>query len=171
MKILCTSFALAALLVAAPLALSACADSKSNDPSDGGSSATGGPEAPASKAAKPTPGRVLVAHILVAFLGAERSTATRSKEEAEALAKQLLAQVRGGSDIRELMTKHSDDPGPGVYGIFTNPSAQKQGDYPRHGMAPAFGDVGFSLAVGETGLAPFDPVKSPFGWHVIQRLE
>ncbi|MFT5049926.1 MAG: peptidyl-prolyl cis-trans isomerase B (cyclophilin B) [Chlamydiales bacterium] len=41
----------------------------------------------------------------------------------------------------------------------------------REQMVPAFGDVGFLLEVGEVGLAPFDPAKSPYGWHVIKRLE
>ena len=38
-------------------------------------------------------------------------------------------------------------------------------------MVPAFGEVGFSLAPGEIGIAEYDPVKSPYGWHVIKRLE
>jgi parvulin-like peptidyl-prolyl isomerase len=38
-------------------------------------------------------------------------------------------------------------------------------------MVPAFGDVGFTLRVGEIGLAPHDPTTSPFGWHVIKRIE
>jgi peptidyl-prolyl cis-trans isomerase B (cyclophilin B) len=43
--------------------------------------------------------------------------------------------------------------------------------FPRDEMVPAFGDVGFALAVGEFGLAPYDQTASPFGWHVIKRLE
>ncbi|MGE0552335.1 MAG: peptidylprolyl isomerase [Gemmatimonadales bacterium] len=43
--------------------------------------------------------------------------------------------------------------------------------YPRQGMAPAFGDVGWRLQVGQIGVAPFDPDKSPFGWHIIKRVE
>ena len=41
----------------------------------------------------------------------------------------------------------------------------------RDGMVPGFGDVAFSLEVGECGVAPHDPVASPYGWHVIKRLE
>ena len=41
----------------------------------------------------------------------------------------------------------------------------------REQMVPAFGDVGFGLKVGEIGLAPFDPKTSPFGIHVIKRLQ
>jgi parvulin-like peptidyl-prolyl isomerase len=38
-------------------------------------------------------------------------------------------------------------------------------------MVPGFGDVAFELKVGEVGLCPFDGVRSPFGFHVIKRLE
>ena len=43
--------------------------------------------------------------------------------------------------------------------------------FSRDEMVPAFGDVGFALAVGEIGLAAYDQTSSPFGWHVIKRLE
>jgi parvulin-like peptidyl-prolyl isomerase len=38
-------------------------------------------------------------------------------------------------------------------------------------MVPAFGDVGFALPPGQIGMAEYDPVKSPYGWHIIKRLE
>jgi parvulin-like peptidyl-prolyl isomerase len=38
-------------------------------------------------------------------------------------------------------------------------------------MVPAFGNVGFSLAPGEIGMAEYDPRTSPYGWHIIKRLE
>jgi len=49
---------------------------------------------------------------------------------------------------------------------------KRQADFahPRGAMVPAFGDVGFSLAVEEVGLATYDKDASPFGWHVIKRL-
>jgi hypothetical protein len=42
---------------------------------------------------------------------------------------------------------------------------------PRDKMVPAFGDVGFSLTPGAVGLAMYDTNTSPFGYHVIRRLE
>ena len=42
--------------------------------------------------------------------------------------------------------------------------------YERSMMAPAFGDVSFSLGVGEVGLAWYDPNRSKFGWHIIKRI-
>ncbi|MBL8696448.1 MAG: peptidylprolyl isomerase [Planctomycetes bacterium] len=67
--------------------------------------------------------------------------------------------------------KNSNDPGPGKYGMFIDSKQRKAGDYPRNEMAGAFGDVGFTLKLNEVGLAVHDPVKSPFGWHVIKRIE
>lgn len=116
------------------------------------------------------PGRIRVAHVLVAFQGAESSTAQRSKADAAKLALDLFNAARGGENFDMLM-KNSNDPGPGKYGMFTDSKQAKPGDFPRDGMAGAFGDVGFTLKLNEVGLAVFDPVKSPFGWHVIKRIE
>ena len=55
--------------------------------------------------------------------------------------------------------------------MFKDPATRQQGDYPASGMAAAFTDVGFSLNLGEIGMAVYDPVKSGFGWHIIKRIE
>ena len=44
------------------------------------------------------------------------------------------------------------------------------GAFPREQMVPAFGNIGFKLKVGEVGLAEFDSKTSPFGFHIIKRL-
>ncbi len=41
----------------------------------------------------------------------------------------------------------------------------------RGNMATGFGDLSFSLAVGEIGIAEYDPKTSPFGWHIIKRVQ
>jgi hypothetical protein len=113
--------------------------------------------------------RVQVEHILIAFAGAQRARATRTREEAEALAARLLDQIGQGADFSALRKANSDDPGPGIYAMVVGLS---QGDeYPRSGMARAFGDTGWRLKVGEIGVAAYDPDASPFGWHIIKRLE
>jgi hypothetical protein len=43
--------------------------------------------------------------------------------------------------------------------------------YPRGAMVPAFGDVGFALEVGQVGIADFHSENSPFGWHIIRRVD
>ena len=44
-------------------------------------------------------------------------------------------------------------------------------EYGRDNMVPAFGNVGFPLALGEIGVADYDPSTSPYGYHVIKRVE
>jgi len=71
-----------------------------------------------------------------------------------------------------LVTEFSEDSHPGIYGIsnFGISANRADNEYARESLVPAFGDVSFSLAVGDIGLAEYDPVKSPYGWHVIKRL-
>ena len=116
-------------------------------------------------------GIVQVQHVLLAFQGANRSRATRSKDEAEQLAAEIYARALAGEEFGALMAEYSDDSGPGIYTMFAPGAEAPPGAYPRRGMAGAFGDVGWRLAVGELGVAPFEQLASPFGWHVIKRLE
>src|SRR5688500_2710108 len=117
------------------------------------------------------PERITLQHILISFAGTQ-TEATRSKAEAETLAKEVVERVKKGEDFTAIMKKLSDDPGEGVYSL-ANRGVRQQGrdEYPRDGMVPAFGNVGFALEVGAVGLASFDPAASPFGWHVIKRLK
>lgn len=107
--------------------------------------------------------KVTVQHILVSFQGAPRMTGvTRSLDEAKALAADLFARVGRGEDFTALMQQHSNDPGPGTYPM-TRAS--------RSGMVPGFGNVGWRLQVGEIGVAPHHASDSPYGWHIIKRVE
>jgi len=78
-----------------------------------------------------------------------------ARERAEALAKR----ARDGEDFGELARQHSEGPSKvdgGDVGFF------KRGE-----MVAAFDQVAFGLKLNEVS----DPVRSPFGWHVIQALE
>ncbi|MCA8952340.1 MAG: peptidylprolyl isomerase [Planctomycetes bacterium] len=115
---------------------------------------------------------VRVKHVLIQFKGVNRSRATRSKEEAEMLAAEIYKKATAGEDFDALM-KQSEDPGPGDYTMSTA-AKPPAGAFKRSGpggMVAAFGDVGWRLEVGQVGVAPFDAVASPFGWHIIKRLE
>jgi hypothetical protein len=130
---------------------------------------------PAPAAAEPArqvpPQRVKIHHVLISFAG-RGTAATRTQAEAEKLAADVAAQAEAGGDFKALMKQYSDDTGGGVYTMFDGPPQQKRAtEYLRNEMVPAFGDVGFTLDVGEIGVAPFDPKKSPYGWHIIQRIE
>ena len=58
---------------------------------------------------------VTVAHILIGFQGASRSTQTRTKDEAEARTAQVLARALDGEDFDALVDEFSEDPGRGPY--------------------------------------------------------
>jgi hypothetical protein len=106
---------------------------------------------------------VKLQHVLLAFVGAKRgSESGHTMEEARALASDVLARARAGEDFTALMQQYSGDDGPGTYTLTQDDRAT----YAQH-----FGDVGFRLQVGEIGVAPYHHVKSPFGWHVIKRIE
>jgi hypothetical protein len=130
-----------------------------------------------SSAPEPAPGaaepeHIKLQHILISFTGkVPGKDITRSEAEARALATQLLERARAGEDFDALVKQYTDDRHPGIYGLSNRGVAAAQGEFPRERMVPAFGDVGFTLQVGETGMAPYDPGKSPYGWHVIRRLE
>ena len=106
---------------------------------------------------------ITVQHVLIAFQGAPRiQGVTRSKDEAKVLAEQVWKEALAGADFKALMKQHSNDGGPGEYPMT------KAG---RMQMVKGFGDVGFRLAVGEIGVAPWDQTASPFGWHIIKRVK
>jgi hypothetical protein len=107
--------------------------------------------------------KVKLQHILLAFVGAMRgSESGHTMEEARTLASEVLARARAGEDFTALMQQYSGDEGPGTYVLTQDDRAT---------YAKSFGDVGFRLQVGEIGVAPYHHVKSPFGWHIIKRLE
>jgi len=120
------------------------------------------------------PDRITVQHILISFKGAiDKPAVTRTRQEAEALAKALLERIKNGEDFGALVKGYTDDQHPGIYSMsnFNVKPDPSKAEYPRDRMVKAFGDVGFSLKVGEVGMASYDQVKSPFGWHIIKRLQ
>ncbi len=129
---------------------------------------------------KKEPEYIKVQHILIAFKdaigfkahgGPPPKAANRSQQEAEALATQLLERVKKGEDFGSLVKEYTDDSDPGIYGMSNTGAPGKQGYYPRNGMVAAFGDTGFPLALGEIGMSVYDTKKSPYGWHIVKRIE
>jgi len=118
------------------------------------------------------PQHVQVQHILIGFTGSVPGKAiSRSKEEAKTLSYQILDRARKGEDFDELVKQYTDDSPPGIYGMSEKGLPPGPGEYPRDGMVAAFGNVGFNISVGNIGIADYDPQSSPFGWHIIKRLE
>ena len=122
--------------------------------------------------AGPAPDNVVVQHLLVSFAGRlPGRVVARSQADAATLAASLLARAQHGDDFDALVKEFTDDRHPGVYTMVGRGQVPGPGQYGRDQMVPGFGDVAFSLAVGEIAMCPFDGVKSPFGWHLIKRIE
>ncbi|MCC7023663.1 MAG: peptidylprolyl isomerase [Thermomicrobiales bacterium] len=116
------------------------------------------------------PERITLQHVLVAFAGTG-TRATRTRGEAEALATETLARAREGEPFDDLVRELTDDAFPGIYQLCNSGIVPEAGgEFRRDAMVPAFGDVGFTLAPGEIGMAAFAPRTSPFGWHIIKRI-
>ncbi len=106
---------------------------------------------------KNTAASVSARHILIAYEGSERSTATRTKEEAQALAEEVLAKIKDGESVEDLASQYSDDAG----------SKDKGGDLGKFEsgvMTPKFEEAAFALEVGATS----EIVETDFGFHIIE---
>ena len=118
---------------------------------------------------------VTVQHLLVSFSGSG-TNAIRSKADASVMAKELFEEAKTTDDFPGMIQTHTDDSYPGIYQIanyqvVASDKTAKGRVHRRTGLVPAFGNVGFSLEVGEIGMAEFDPEDSPFGWHIIKRIK
>lgn len=97
---------------------------------------------------------------------------TRTLEEAQELAKEILKRAQDGEDFDALVKEYTDDQHPGIYkmsNIDVTPAGE--GEASRARMVTAFGDVSFSLRVSEIGMTEFSPETSMYGWHIIKRLQ
>lgn len=109
-------------------------------------------------------GEIHVRHILVSPDPNEKDTTKAdadAKAKADNVAKQLQADPLNGALWTELAQKESKDPG----------SADKGGDLgwvnSYSGFVKEFEDAMYGLSDGQVS----DPVKSQYGYHIIQRLE
>jgi hypothetical protein len=110
------------------------------------------------KPSDPAPGAdsedvIEASHVLIAYQGARRSQATRTKQEAQQLAEKVLKEAKAGKSFAELTKEFSDD---------------KKGAPLR--LTPK--RMGGPLAKALTALKPGEisgVVESPFGFHVILR--
>jgi foldase protein PrsA len=121
---------------------------------------------------KDEPDSVVVQHILVSFKNKVRGKELdRTKKEAQALAEELLDRAQAGEEFDALVKEYTDDQYPGIYRLTNRGAPLMQNSHERKSMAVYFGDVSFGLEIGEVGLAKYHPGNSPYGWHVIKRLE
>jgi peptidyl-prolyl cis-trans isomerase C len=79
----------------------------------------------------------------------------------EATAKKIIGELKKGGDFAALSKQYSKDPG----------AAQQGGDlgfFKKTDMVPEFADAAFAMKDNEVSPAP---IKTQFGWHVIQTME
>jgi hypothetical protein len=122
------------------------------DPSN--PAASTGPDAPAEE--------ISAQHLLVMYQGSKSAPRSikRSKEEARARAVEALDSIKRGQDFDKVVSAYTDEPG----GAARRGSL---GKFTRDRMVKAFADAAFALEVGEISAV----IESPFGFHVIRRLE
>ena len=105
------------------------------------------------------PGNIRASHILVSYAGVERTTATRTKEEAEELIKEIKGKLDAGEDFEDLAATYSDCP-----------SAENKGDlgfFRKGQMVKPFENAAFALEPGQVS----DIVETKFGYHIIKRSQ
>ena len=101
--------------------------------------------------------QVSASHILLAYSGAQNSSATRTRDEALDEMNGLKSQLDEGADFAELAIAHSDCP--------SSPQGGDLGDFGRGMMVPEFETAAFAMGVGDVS----DVVETAFGYHLIQR--
>ena len=118
------------------------------------------------------PDRVVVQHILIGFKkSVPGKTLDRTKREARALADELLRRAQEGEDFSELVKEYTNDAYPGFM-ILTNKDAPRvPGGTPRNQVVAKFGDLSFRLEVDEIDMVTYHAALSPYGYHIIKRVE
>ncbi len=92
-------------------------------------------------------------HILI-------KTEDKGEEKAKKVSYEILEKLKKGEDFAKLAREFSEDPG-------SKDTGGDLGYFGRGQMVPEFEEVSFSLEVGEFS----EPVKTPFGYHIIQVLD
>ena len=102
---------------------------------------------------------VHVSHILVQWKGLKRTTSERSKVEADERALLALTELNDGVPFADVAKKYSD-----------GPAGSRGGDlgwFQQGQMVPQFDEAAFALQAGQTSGI----VESPYGYHIIRRVE
>ena len=91
------------------------------------------------------------------YSGSARSTATRTKDEAQTLITSLKTKIDDGGLFADLAKEHSDCP--------SGRSGGDLGQFGRGQMVPAFEQSAFGMEIGQVS----DVVETDFGYHLITR--
>jgi hypothetical protein len=108
------------------------------------------------------PQSITARHVLVEYMGARSADTSivRTREQARAVAIEVLERARAGDDFARLAVEYSDEAGAGARGGAL-------GRFGRGKFVPEFDAAAFALKPGEISGV----IETPFGFHIIQRLE
>jgi parvulin-like peptidyl-prolyl isomerase len=124
------------------------------------------------QAKKGEPDKVVVQHILVGFKkSVQGKEISRSRKQARALTLSLMDRIEAGEDFDALVKEYTNDSYPGIMTLINEGARLEPKSTPRKKVVLRFGDVSFRLEVGEVEIANYHVQMSPFGWHIIKRLE
>ena len=101
--------------------------------------------------------RIRASHILLMYAGSARSSAKRSKQQAQTEIEALNQKLAGGEDFAALARAHSDCP--------SGKSGGDLGEFGRGQMVGPFEQAAFGLPIGQTSGV----VETDFGYHLIKR--
>jgi hypothetical protein len=121
----------------------------------------GEPNTPAGEST-PGPEEISAQHLLVMYQGSKSAPRKikRSRDEARIRAQEALEAIKKGQDFDQVVATYTDEPG-------GTTRRGRLGRFSRDRMVKVFSDAAFALEVGEVSAI----VESPFGFHVIRRLE
>ncbi len=88
---------------------------------------------------------------------------------AEETAAELFSRAVGGEDFDQLVKARTYDSHPGIYSMTRTKGAADARF--REEMVAAFWKAAWRLKPGEVGVTLYDRYDSPFGYHIIKRLE
>lgn len=97
-------------------------------------------------------------HILISYEGLEMSSATRTKDEAEKLAKEILEKAQNGESVESLAKEYSDEPNASETGGYL-------GYFGPNDMVKPFEDAAFAMNQGDISA---EIVETTFGYHIIE---
>jgi len=105
--------------------------------------------------------RIAARHVLIrtpdSSLPATPGKPALTEEQAKAKADEVVRRVKAGEDFAKVAREVSDDPQSG-------PEGGDLGSFTRDSKIAQFSQAAFALKEGEVS----QPVRTPFGWHVIQ---
>ena len=119
------------------------------------------------------PRRVKVKQIVVRWSGAQGAQGVeRDRDAAKKLARRLVGRARHGETLERIVATEA---GAGlkvdVLTVVGTPGTRRAGEFSRADLPTALSELVFNLDVGEVGLCGFHEKESPFGWHVVLRVE